>query len=128
MAGEDDFYSTEIDDLVMIPTVWIPPDILRLIKTHTTHDSVPVHDFYTPELGSNANFYYIDKRGRLVFKNISMYVLCDSDNNSSMVMNTKHQAVIEPLPEKVYSVINDKFCTLELLFEDGILKQVKSQL
>ena len=127
MQDSEDVYATELDDLVMIPTVWLPPNVLDLIMDEVvTHDGVPVYDFYTPKLGSNAFFYYIDKRGNLVYKNMKMTVMNMTVGGTSLVINTKHQVVIEPLPEKVYTTIKNKLCTLELYFENGILKQVKS--
>lgn len=129
MQDSEDVFATELDDLVMIPTVWIPPDVLKLIATeNVTHEGVPIYDFYTPELGSKALFYYIDKRGRLVYKCMSMTIMNTDINGTSLIINTQHQVVIEPLPEKVYTIIKDKLCTLELYFEEGILKQVKSSL
>jgi hypothetical protein len=133
MREADDLNTTEIDDLVLIPLIWIPPNILRLITGSVkSKEHQPAHDFYTDELGSNAMFYYIDRMGRLVYKNISMSVVVDESvvgtSFPSLVYNTQHQVVIEPLPNKVYTTIKNKLCTLELYFEDGILKQVKSQL
>lgn len=127
MQDSEDVFATELDDLVMIPTVWLPPNILKLIVSEAvTHDGVPVYDFYTPELGSKALYYYIDKRGRLIYKCMDMSVMNMSVGATSLVISTQHQIVIEPLPEKVYTTIKNKLCTLELYFEDGILKQVKS--
>lgn len=127
MQDSEDVFATEVDDLVMIPTVWIPPNILKLIVNDVvTHDGVPVYDFYTPELGSKALYYYIDKRGRLIYKCMDMTVMNMSVGGTSLVIRAQHQVVIEPLPEKVYTTIKNKLCTLELYFEDGILKQVKS--
>jgi len=127
MQDSEDVFATELDDLVMIPTVWLPPNILKLIVSEVvTHDGVPVHDFYTPELGSKALYYYIDKRGRLIYKSMSMSVMNVSEGCTSLVISAEHQIVIEPMPEKVYTTIKNKLCTLELYFEDGILKQVKS--
>jgi hypothetical protein len=127
MQDSEDVFATELDDLVMIPTVWLPPNILKLIVSEVvTHDGVPVYDFYTPELGSKALYYYIDKRGRLIYKCMDMSVMNMSVGATSLVISTQHQIVIEPLPEKVYTTIKNKLCTLELYFEDGILKQVKS--
>jgi len=127
MQDSEDVFATELDDLVMIPTVWLPPNILKLIVSEVvTHDGVPVHDFYTPELGSKALYYYIDKRGRLIYKCMDMSVMNMSVGATSLVISTQHQIVIEPMPEKVYTTIKNKLCTLELYFEDGILKQVKS--
>jgi hypothetical protein len=127
MQDSEGVYEVEIDDLVMIPTLWIPPNILKIIATEDVkHDGVPVCNFYTDELGSDANFYYINSRGNLIYKNMRMTVMNMSVGGTSLVINTEHQVVIEPLPEKVYATIKDKLCTLELYFEDGILKQVKS--
>jgi hypothetical protein len=129
MQDSEDVFATEIDDLVMIPTMWIPPNVLKLISMDVVkHDGVPTYDFYTPELGSNALFYYIDKHGRLVYKCMSMNIMNTSGGGTSLVISAEHQVVIEPLPEKVYTTIKDKLCTLELSFEEGILKQVKSSI
>jgi hypothetical protein len=127
MKESEDINSNEINDLVMIPKSFLPINVLRLITKEGNYAKITEYDFYTDALGGEGLFYYIDNLGRLVFRdmNISIGVVGKSVD---LILDTDHKVVIEPLPDKVYSVINNKFCTLELHFEEGILQQIKSYL
>jgi hypothetical protein len=127
MKESEDINSNEINDLVMIPKSFLPVNVLRLITKEGNYAKITEYDFYTDALGGEGLFYYIDNLGRLVFRdmNISIGVVGKSVD---LILDTDHKVVIEPLPDKVYSVINNKFCTLELHFEEGILQQIKSYL
>lgn len=127
MQDSEDIESSQINDLIMIPKSFLPVNVLKLISKEGNYDKVSSYDFYTDILGGEGLFYYIDMSGRLVFKDMSLSVEGFS-KSTDFIMNIDHKVVIEPLPDKVYSVINNKFCTLELYFEEGILKQIKSHL
>ena len=120
----------KIDDLILIPYLWLPPKILQLLSTSRKKGKEPSHEFYSDDLGAEGNFYYIDNMGRLIFRDICMTVLVDKSvtgvNSPTLITDTEHKLIFEPELEKVYSHIKDKFCILELDFKDGILKQVNS--
>lgn len=122
---------TEIEDVVMIPLVWIPPNVLKLISLEPKElKTKGARHFYTDQLLNEGCFYYIDEMNRLVYKNIHMSVVLSEDlagkRLPNLVYETEHQVVLEPLPDKVYAKINNKMCILELSFVEGLLKQVNS--
>lgn len=118
-----------IDDLVMIPLMWLPPKVLRLIKkTDLKNDGM--HDFFTDELSGDGDIYYIDTAGRLIIERIKMSVMEDAvltgTSTTMLVCDIKHNQILFPQLEKVYCEIRGKRCTLELSFDDGLLSQVNS--
>ena len=127
MKDSEDVDYNEINDLVVIPKSFLPVNVLRLITKEGNYAKLTEYDFYTDALGGEGLFYYIDNLGRLVFRDITISIGVVG-KSVDLILDTDHKLVIEPLPDKVYSVINDKFCTLELHFEEGILKQIKSYL
>lgn len=119
------------DDLVAVPLIWIPPNVLKLISLEPKENKKNgARDFFTDQLEQEAYFYYIDDMGRLIYKNYSMYVVDDykleQKKQSVLLLDIQHQVVLEPELDKVYAVIKDKMCILELSFREGILKQVNS--
>lgn len=119
------------DDLVAIPLIWIPPNVLKLISLEPKENKKNgAREFFTDQLEQEAYFYYIDDMGRLIYKNYSMYVVKDykleQKKQSVLLFDIQHQVVLEPELDKVYAVIKDKMCILELSFREGILKQVNS--
>lgn len=122
---------TEIEDVVMIPLIWIPPNVLKLISLEPKEEKKNgMRHFYTDQLMNDASFYYIDDMNRLVYKEYDMTVVKDATITGTEMpalrYNIEHKVMIEPLPDKVYARIKNKMCTLELYFVDGILKQVNS--
>lgn len=119
------------DDLVAVPLIWIPPNVLKLISLEPKENKKNgAREFFTDQLEQEAYFYYIDDMGRLIYKNYSMYVVDDykleQKKQSVLLLDIQHQVVLEPELDKVYAVIKDKMCILELSFREGILKQVNS--
>lgn len=118
-----------IDDLVMIPLMWLPPKVLRLIKkTDLKNDGM--FDFFTDELSGDGDIYYIDTAGRLIIERIKMCVMEDAvltgASTTMLVCDIKHNQILSPQLEKVYCEIRGKRCTLELSFDEGLLSQVNS--
>ena len=118
-----------IDDLVMIPLMWLPPKVLRLIKkTDLKNDGM--FDFFTDEMSGEGDIYYIDTAGRLIIERIKMCVMEDAvltgASTTMLVCDIKHNQIVFPQLEKVYCEIRGKRCTLELSFDDGLLSQVNS--
>lgn len=118
-----------IDDLVMIPLMWLPPKVLRLIKkTDLKNDGM--FDFFTDEMSGEGDIYYIDTVGRLMIERIKMCVMEDAvltgASTTMLVCDIKHNQILFPQLEKVYCEIRGKRCTLELSFDDGLLSQVNS--
>lgn len=120
-----------IEDLVMVPLMWLPPKVLRLIKP--ANDAIKndgMHDFFTDELSGEGDIYYIDTAGRLIIERIKMSVMEDAVltgvSTTMLVCDIKHNQIMFPMLEKVYCEIRGKRCTLELSFDDGLLSQVNS--
>lgn len=119
-----------IEDLVMIPLMWLPPNVLRLIKPpKKAIKNDGMHDFFTDELSGEGDIYYIDLQGRLIIERIKMCVQEDAMltgvSTTMLVSDIKHNMILFPQLEKVYCEIRGKRCTLELSFDDdGLLSQV----
>jgi hypothetical protein len=118
-----------IDDLVMVPIMWLPNKVLRLLKKEDVRSDKMI-DFFTDELSGDGDIYYIDTAGRLIIERIKMSVMEDAVltgvSTTALVCDIKHNHVMFPSLEKVYCEIRGKRCTLELSFDDGLLSQVNS--
>lgn len=121
-----------IEDLVMIPLMWLPPKVLRLIsRKEQVLRNDGMHDFFTDEMSGEGDIYYIDTQGRLIVERIKMSVQEDAVltgvSTTMLVCDIKHNMILFPQLEKVYCEIRGKKCTLELSFDDdGLLSQVNS--
>lgn len=121
-----------LEDLVMIPLMWLPPKVLRLIsRKEQLMRNDGMHDFFTDEMSGEGDIYYIDTQGRLIIERIKMSVQEDAVlagvSTTMLVCDIKHNMILFPQLEKVYCEIRGKKCTLELSFDDeGYLSQVNS--
>lgn len=122
----------KVEDLVMIPLMWLPPEVLRLIsRKEQLMRNDGMHDFFTDEMSGDGDIYYIDTQGRLIVERIKMSVQEDAIltgvSTTMLVCDIKHNMILFPQLEKVYCEIRGKKCTLELSFDDqGYLSQVNS--
>lgn len=122
-------------DIVIVPMAHLPKNIVSRIllsKDAKAKSRKPVRqwEFFTFDLDKEYYEYYIDKYGRLVFKEVTMSlesivnIMTDAPIRTDLVFNIDHQWIEEPELETIYSVIDGKNCILAVSFEGGVLKQV----
>ena len=118
-------------DLVLVPHEWLPFNALELLSVDIKGRTVPGQaQFYTDDLGTDGEVYYINNDGYLIHESFNMNVVVgDSTTNlgkPSLVIDTTHKPVINPRLKKLYSQVTNKICILVLRFKEHKVIEVQS--
>ena len=118
-------------DLVLIPHEWLPINALELLSVDL-NGKVPTGQaqFYTDDLGTDGEVYYINGDGYLIHESFNMNVVVGDSNTNlgrpSLVVDTTHKPVLNPRLKKLYSHVTNKICILVLRFKEHKVIEVQS--
>lgn len=118
-------------DLVLVPNEWLPFNALELISDGFQKEKIPRQaQFYTDDLGTDGEVYYINNDGYLIHESFNMNVVVGDSNTNlgrpSLVVDTTHKPVLNPRLKKLYSQVTNKICILVLRFKEHKVIEVQS--
>lgn len=121
---------TKEQDMVLIPNEWLPYNVLDLITDNFVGKPVKQVRFYTDDLGSKGEIFYINNDGFLIHEDITMNVVSGDPSinkgKTALVVDTKHEPVLNHRLKKLYSQITNKICILVLRFKEHKVIEVQS--
>jgi hypothetical protein len=119
------------EDLVLVPHEWLPLNALELLSVDIKGRASPGQaQFYTNDLGTDGEVYYINNDGYLIHESFNMNVVVSDTNinlgRPSLVVDTTHKPVLNPILKKLYSQVTNKMCILLLRFKEHKVIEVQS--
>jgi hypothetical protein len=116
-------------DLVKVPAEWLPINAIDLFSSGN-FKSLQSANFYTDDLKMNGETFYINKDGYLIHEDRKMSVVVGepeiNDGKVCLVVDTSHRPVMEHKLRKLYSVVWNKMCILELQFKESRVIEAQS--
>lgn len=116
----------KIDDVVYVPLAFVPDVVIPHIHQCPLRDwSNGMYPFYTKDLHRSGQFYFVDENGYLMLETHTNMRLDTNDEGRTIFTFDRHK---EPLRfhslKYLYCFFTDKRCTLELTFDNGILRYI----
>lgn len=116
-------------DIVKVPFEWLPINAIELLS-NGNFQTLKSANFFTEDLNMDGESFYINDEGYLMHedKTISIVVGDPHYNRGKMcmVVNTAHRPILEHNLKKLYSIVWNKMCILELQFKESRVIEAQS--